>query len=341
MHLLRRKKNYCQNCDYPLSSNYNFCPNCGQENNDKLVSFGTLIGEFFSNYFAYDSRFGRTIIPFLFKPGFLTKEFVAGKRNYYMHPLRLYFIISFVYFLIFSFVITLEDENSDQRFINFGTSSLEPAEVKKLEKVENKLLEKTVRDIEEDSPNVIVQQKMFTKNETTKGVNFLNSLNYINNPGVTSEQVLDSIGVQKSSLNLLLAKQAIKVVNEREETIKSFLVKNASIMMFLLLPFFAIILKLYYLKKSIYYVEHITFTLHIHSFMFFVLSIFLIINYFFPTEGLIAALIIVIYFLFSFKHVYQQKWTTTILKIFLLCISYIFTFSIFLFFTFLISFLTF
>lgn len=340
MYLLRRKKNYCQNCDYPLTSNYNFCPNCGQENNDKLVSFGTLIGEFFSNYFAYDSRLAKSIIPFLFKPGFLTKEFVAGKRNSYIHPLRLYLIISFIYFLIFSFVITREDENSDHRLVKFGTSTLEPAESDKLNTVEN-TIETTGSDLEEDSLNVNAPQKIFTKNEKNKGLQLLNSLNYFHNPGVTSEQVLDSIGLEKSSINLLFAKQAIKVVNERKETIKSFLVKNASIMMFLLLPFFAIILKLYYLKKSVYYVEHITFTLHIHSFMFFVLSIFLIINYFFPIEALIVVLIIFIYFLFSFKHVYQQKWATTILKIFLLCISYIFTFSIFLFFTFLISFLTF
>jgi hypothetical protein len=104
MLIAQRKKTYCQNCHYPLTSNYNFCPQCGQENTDKRVAFNTLVQEFFANFIAYDSRLVKTVIPFLFKPGFLTNEFNDGRRVKYMHPLRLYFIVSFFYFFALALV---------------------------------------------------------------------------------------------------------------------------------------------------------------------------------------------------------------------------------------------
>jgi RNA polymerase subunit RPABC4/transcription elongation factor Spt4 len=73
-----RKVPRCQNCDYPLEPDFNFCPRCSQHNSDKLTSFWRLVVEVVSDFFSYDSRFVKTIFPFLFKPGFLTNEFVAG-----------------------------------------------------------------------------------------------------------------------------------------------------------------------------------------------------------------------------------------------------------------------
>ncbi|MBL6445317.1 DUF3667 domain-containing protein [Fulvivirga sp. 29W222] len=101
---IRRKTNQCFNCGYTLDHVYNYCPNCGQENNDNNVSFGTLVGDFFSTYFAVDSTFGRSIKPFFFKPGFLTNRYIEGKRVSYAHPLRLYLIISLFYFFVFTMV---------------------------------------------------------------------------------------------------------------------------------------------------------------------------------------------------------------------------------------------
>ena len=95
---IRRKTNCCLNCNHTLSEVYNFCPHCGQENNDNNVSFGTFIGDFFSNYFSFDTRIGRSIQPFFLRPGYLTNQFNEGKRMRYMHPLRLYLIVSLVFF---------------------------------------------------------------------------------------------------------------------------------------------------------------------------------------------------------------------------------------------------
>lgn len=95
---IRRKTKVCLNCDANLSDVYNYCPNCGQENNDNNVSLKTLIGDFFNTYLAIDSRFGRSFKPFFTKPGELTLKYTGGKRVSYAHPVRFYLIVSIFYF---------------------------------------------------------------------------------------------------------------------------------------------------------------------------------------------------------------------------------------------------
>ncbi len=51
---------------------------------------------------AFDSKLFRSIPKLLFSPGFLTKEFVAGRRMRYIPAVRMYIFISVVAFLIFS-----------------------------------------------------------------------------------------------------------------------------------------------------------------------------------------------------------------------------------------------
>jgi hypothetical protein len=46
-----------------------------------------------------DSRLWRTLSALVFKPGFLTREFLAGRRARYLPPLRLYLVLSVVFFL--------------------------------------------------------------------------------------------------------------------------------------------------------------------------------------------------------------------------------------------------
>ncbi len=110
---IRRKASRCLNCNSTLDNIYNFCPNCGQENNDNNVSFITLFMDYLSNYFAYDSKFIRTLGPFFLKPGFLTNRFNEGKRVSYAHPLRLYFLTSLAFFFITGIIVNRMDTNAD------------------------------------------------------------------------------------------------------------------------------------------------------------------------------------------------------------------------------------
>jgi hypothetical protein len=66
------------------------------------VHFSEAIGELADDVVAWDSRLWRTLLPLIFKPGYLTAEFIAGRKARYVAPFRLYLIISFVLFLVIS-----------------------------------------------------------------------------------------------------------------------------------------------------------------------------------------------------------------------------------------------
>lgn len=94
----RRKGSECLNCHAALVQNENYCPNCGQENHNKQVSTSMLLNDFLTDYIAFDSKLFKSIIPLLTKPGVITEEFLDGKRQKYIPPIRVFLFLSFVYF---------------------------------------------------------------------------------------------------------------------------------------------------------------------------------------------------------------------------------------------------
>ncbi len=93
---------FCKNCDSPLKEEFKYCPECGQKVDDEL-NLRVLFNNTISNYFSVDARFFRSFIPLMFKPGFLARKFVEGKRLRYLHPAQYYLFVSVVFFFIFSF----------------------------------------------------------------------------------------------------------------------------------------------------------------------------------------------------------------------------------------------
>ena len=90
----------CRNCSAPLEGEY--CNRCGQREGRGDVHFSEAIGELADDVVAWDSRLWRTLFPLVFKPGYLTAEFIAGRKARYVAPFRLYLIISFILFLVLS-----------------------------------------------------------------------------------------------------------------------------------------------------------------------------------------------------------------------------------------------
>ncbi|MEO1254345.1 MAG: DUF3667 domain-containing protein, partial [Bacteroidota bacterium] len=97
---LRILERICKNCERKLEENFIFCPSCGQEHKEKVVHFRQFILDFLGDYFTFDSLIIRSVKPLLFNPGFLTSEFLAGRRVRYIPPLRMFIFISIVFFLV-------------------------------------------------------------------------------------------------------------------------------------------------------------------------------------------------------------------------------------------------
>ncbi len=117
------KSQTCPNCGYRFgnaSERTNYCPECGQENYDLNAPFRHLVKEAAETIFHFDTRSVKTLKALLFRPGFLTAEFVRGKRASYVKPMRFYIFFSFLFFLFSDLPFRQifdddDDRNKDQR----------------------------------------------------------------------------------------------------------------------------------------------------------------------------------------------------------------------------------
>lgn len=89
----------CRNCDAELRGAW--CHQCGQRVLPRTLGLGEVIGEAFKDAFSADGRLARTIGPFFFRPGLLVAEYAAGRRVRYSGPVRLYLFALLVGFLAF------------------------------------------------------------------------------------------------------------------------------------------------------------------------------------------------------------------------------------------------
>ncbi|HEV7717290.1 MAG TPA: DUF3667 domain-containing protein [Steroidobacteraceae bacterium] len=94
------KARRCENCQAPLSGPY--CAACGQRDEPHIHSLKEFISEAAESVTHADSRVWRTLWPLLVKPGFLTREFLEGRRARYLPPFRLYLVLSVIFFLVAS-----------------------------------------------------------------------------------------------------------------------------------------------------------------------------------------------------------------------------------------------
>ena len=95
------KEKICKNCNSELVGLY--CSECGQKNS-QLLSIKETLKEFTDNVFSFDTRFFITLKYLITKPGLLTTEYWLGRRTKYLPPLRLYLVMSLMYFFISSII---------------------------------------------------------------------------------------------------------------------------------------------------------------------------------------------------------------------------------------------
>jgi len=102
----------CPNCQATLSGPY--CSSCGQRQIDLDQPFRELADEAMESFLSFDVRIFRTLGPLVARPGWLTVEFLAGRRARYIHPFKLYFAFSVMLFLALAFsgysVVRIDDD---------------------------------------------------------------------------------------------------------------------------------------------------------------------------------------------------------------------------------------
>lgn len=91
----------CANCGTTLTDE--FCPSCGQSRKSIERSFLALAGEALGDVLQWDGRFLTTYRRLFMRPGRVARDYADGKRQSHTPPVRLYLIISLVFFAAMSF----------------------------------------------------------------------------------------------------------------------------------------------------------------------------------------------------------------------------------------------
>lgn len=335
---IREDKN-CLNCGHHVEER--FCPHCGQENIESRQPFYFLFTHFIEDFTHYDGQFWQTIKYLLFNPGKLTKEYLSGKRQLYVAPVKLYIFISFITFLLPG--ILPESKNAEPKS---EKTRIEKAEDKKksTEKVLDKLEKKGYLSYD-------------VSKEVKKGIDTIKAKDSIHNALAKSEDMIENtLNTKESSiLNAYNLKQydsiqakdksgfyqlarpfAKKVFALKEEGFtkqqisakyKETFIHTIPKALFVYLPIFAFFLWLFHNKKKWWYFDHGIFTLHYFSFLLLSTLIFIIFTRIFdaiPGYGIINLIFWLlftalffytsIYFFVAHHRVYENSKRMSILK---------------------------
>jgi len=307
-----REDNECQNCGRIVEEVY--CPRCGQKNTETRQSFGHLVAHFAEDLTHYDGAFWKTIKYLLFRPAFLTKEYLQGKRQAYVPPVKLYIFISFITFFIPAVVPSPSAGESSESAT---------------EKLENEFKE----------PEVSLEEKMTTKASVfIRVIQFTNGEPHIKNPlYYSSIEEMDSIEqIKPSHLRLSefrhkLAEKVIHLYSKKsprdvgEQFAYSFY-NSIPKTIFFYLPIFAFWLWLMHGKKRWLFFDHGIFTLHYFSFLLINIAFLILLSKFFKFfDSDIASIIFftvlctslvwqVYYFYRAHRKMYYENWFVSFAK---------------------------
>jgi len=306
----------CKNCGTVFSGHY--CPECGQSEKEVNRPFSIVFYDFLGNIFAFDTRFWKTLVNLLFRPGFLTKEFFAGRRVRYAPPMRFFIFASFVLFLLLQ-IYTNKGLNAVM--YNSFSDSTNPIQLDSASlNLADSIITSTQAEINEDRNNNAINLDSVQTDSIDLKIDlgtFRNAKNLsdgLNKLAVGLEKKLENEKDPDKRDKLI---QHINLVRSPQQAITKIL-KYMSWAFFLLLPVFALILKLFYIRRNHYYIQHLIFSIHLHAFIF---SIFIFLIVLFgwtniPMEWISALLLISIpvYIVIAMKRFYGQSWGKVVVK---------------------------
>lgn len=274
----------CDNCGHAAGPN--FCPNCGQEiraRSGPLVEAGS---ELMSELLSLDSRLLRSLRALVF-PGRLTELYLGGKRAPFLRAVRLYLLASL---LVFSTILSLEtpDVSSDLDILIGG---------------------------EVISPGVLASDQVaIIPGKTSPKVT--RSIQLMGGDSRVDRWLLDLYGDRLQRLKALPRERIL-------EMLFSGLRRMLPLTLVLFVPFLALALKLLYVRKRAarhLYLDHLVFSLHFQSALFFALTTAWIVTRSTGlgllgsalAYGLTALAVLVVYLPMALASVYRQSrlWTT-------------------------------
>ena len=330
----------CSKCGYNFNHGENFCPSCGQENHAPNQPFKHLFLEFFESLFHFDTKVFLSLKYLLFYPGRMTLEFLENKRARFVPPVRLYIFISVIFFVFinrFTNRITeniTTNENSglvvfkDGQYVDTSDSDvvkLDSSFKRKLDTIKDSDPKQSPKANEnmQDSGDVnfgLSQGFQLTKNELEELIKRpLKDINF------------DSILAIKKVPNNFIYRQFLVQYLKAKKDSKTFginlvhtFVKNTTMAMFFLMPFFGMIIFLLYFRRGKNYYEYLIYSIHFHTAVFAYLIIVFVFDIFLDMDWIYTYLFwgFLLYQFFALNLLHKQKILTTVFKAFISILVY-------------------
>ncbi len=322
----------CANCAAPLVGQY--CSRCGQRARSRLISIWELVRDAIGDLFELDSRIWQTLIPLVFRPGKLTRDYLMGRRARFMPPFRTYLVLSLLFFLVAFFdpqqQLGIFFEPPDPSVAaNAGTAGSES-------------------EVRQEVLNELRREGIIAGPQESEPANDNDS--EVDTPGAGIRSTPDdgavvncdlegfSLNGAPEWLSRRFTRERVQAVCEKVsadsgQAFLNQLLDNVPVALFVLLPLMALVLKMLFPLSKRYYAEHLLFVLHFHAFFFLILTFQIVLSRLatrlpIPEAAanltiLLLSLYIPLYLYKAMRRVYEQGRLITLLKYVLLVFAYV------------------
>ncbi len=326
----------CLNCQNKLEKEQLFCQVCGQKVHNSKLTVWSLLGEFFGSLFNIDNGIYRSLVA-LPIPGFLSKQFMSGKRKSYLNPIRMFLITLIIHLAVLSNLIPIEEVNraSATYLESIGQRKLQTKYLSNKDSIASIMngcdidtLETIIfndLDLEQDSIQVFEPEgdsnlKIFV--ELSKKFKFDRGDMYT----MPTDEFLETYKAD-TYLERVAMTQMLRAVRDPSGAIR-FGIGNILWSVLFSIIITGLFMKLLYIRRKRYYVEHLIVLFNIHSLAFLLATVaFYISATFYAWESSIddfVFLIIALFFFLTMKYYYEQGWFKSFTKFFIVSWVYFF-----------------
>lgn len=311
----------CKNCHKTCIRNFNFCPHCGQTIKDELT-ISVLFYNTISNYFSFDARFFKSFLPLIFKPGYIPKEFIKGKRMLYLHPAQYYLFVSLIFFFLFSFKTRELNHSFEDAIHKKFITKRNKKEFDSIFRENNKKeinTTETIPAIDFSKVDSLLDKEIDENKKEINEINFsLKRLDSLIATNSSEDQIFRTLGIKSdnSPIQKKVYLQLLKLYKRKASGILQSFFDIIPFAFFLMLPIFALFLKVFYWKYG-RFSHHLVFSFYYFSFLFLVFNFNLTANYLYEVPDWIDVLIFLstfFYLVFGIKKCYNQDFFKSVFK---------------------------
>lgn len=246
----------CENCGAPLYGKY--CYACGQPTTGMVRHFSSVMSDIADSVLNIDERVFKTLAPLYLQPGKLTLDYFAGKRARYVTPFRLVFFLAIIAFFAAQITVRAGYGHLPTKEISISTGSGKP----KVSVIATP--KQTPAPVSSDDGGFAHGNLDFGSgtlwNRDTKPL----TISWL--PGFVNDSLNDLIGNAQQQLYAMSSGSwTDQQTARRKFSLGMF--AAAPTVLFVLLPVFALMLKVFYIFKKRLYMEHLIVAMHSHAFL--------------------------------------------------------------------------